>query len=82
MDALCTSGSSPTPAIDSADFRIENHGSIFLVVPLTDEAQTWVEENVSSEGYQPYWPTVVVEHRYIGNLVDGIRIDGLEVRGW
>ena len=81
LDAFCTSGTSPTStnsAPNTPDFRIENHSSVFLVVPLTEAAQSWIEENVSRHGFQPYWPTVVVEHRYIADLVDGIRVDGLE----
>jgi hypothetical protein len=29
--------------------------------------------------FQPYWPTVVVEHRYIVGIVEGIQNDGLAV---
>jgi hypothetical protein len=69
------SGTSPT----KPDFLVEDHGSIFLLSPQTDPARTWIDEHISREGFQPYWPTVVVEHRYISDIVEGIRNDGLAV---
>ena len=69
------SGSSP----GKPDFLIENHGSIFLLSPQTDAGRAWIDENITREGFQPYWPTVVIEHRYVQELVEGIRNDGLVV---
>ncbi len=69
------SDNSPTP-----DFEVQNHGSIFLLRPLTPTATSWVDEHIGSDnGYQPYYPTVVVEHRYIADIVAGIQSDGLAV---
>lgn len=84
-NAFHTSGSSPTyksvspPAsTTTCDFLLENHGSIFLLKPQTSTATSWVEDRIGREnGYQPYFPTVVVEHRYIADLVAGIQNDGL-----
>lgn len=81
-DSFVASGSSPTrrkvPA--SRDFVLENHGSVFLLCPQNEQAIAWVNEHIGSEnGFQPYWPTVVVEHRYISDIVEGIRNDGLAV---
>ena len=74
-DSFAASGSSPTP-----DFLCENHGSIFLLRPLTAKAKSWVEEHIGDNGYQPYYPTVVVEPRYIADIVTGIQNDGLAVQ--
>jgi hypothetical protein len=69
------SGSSPTP-----DFEVQNHGSIFLLRPLTPSATSWVEDHIGQDnGYQPYYPTVVIEHRYVADIVAGIQGDGLVV---
>ncbi len=69
-----------TPQVQ-VDFLVENHGSIFLLKPRTPSATSWVELHIGSEnGYQPYWPTVVVEHRYIDDIVAGIESDGLAVQ--
>ena len=62
------------------DFNVENHGSIFLLRPVSAAARESVEERIGeNNGYQPYWPTVVVEHRYIRDIVAGIRADRLTV---
>src|SRR5580704_3449087 len=68
-DAFQTSGSSPTRSGKiPPDFVVENHGIIFLLKPLTPAATSWVEEHIGQEnGYQPYFPTVVVEPRYIAD---------------
>jgi hypothetical protein len=79
LNAYCTSGSSPTET--EIDFVLENHGSIFLLRPLTESARIWVDENVGPDnGFQPNYPTVVIEHRYIADIVRGAIADGLEVR--
>lgn len=75
-DSFAASGSSPT-----VDFFCENHGSIFLLRPLTPSATSWVQEHIGQgNGYQPYFPTVVVEHRCIAEIVEGIQNDGLAVQ--
>ena len=77
-DSFVASGNSPT--LSKPDFQIENHGSIFLVRPLNPNAQTWVDEHIGFDnGFQPYYPTVVVEHRYIGAIAEGIIADGLVI---
>jgi hypothetical protein len=80
-DSFVNSGSSPTHSGKiQPDFVIENHGSIFLLKPQTGPAISWIAEYISPEnGYQPYFPTVVVEHRYIADIVAGIQGDGLDV---
>jgi hypothetical protein len=69
------SGTSPTP-----DFEVQNHGSIFLLKPQNDSAISWIEEHIGADnGYQPYYPTFVIEPRYIADIVAGIQGDGLAV---
>jgi hypothetical protein len=68
-------------AMNSPDFSVENHGSIFLLRPLSVSAELWVHENIGKEnGFQPYFPTVVIEHRFVADIVEGIRNDGLAVQ--
>jgi hypothetical protein len=80
-DSFVDSGSSPTLSEQiQADFVVENHGSIFLLKPLTPSATSWIEEHIGQDnGFQPYFPTVVVEHRYIAEIVEGIQNNGLAV---
>lgn len=79
-DTYVKSGNSPTrPGVP--DFIAENHSSIFLLTPLTPAARAWVNEHIGSDnGFQPYWPTVVIEHRYVADIVRGIQNDGLAVQ--
>jgi hypothetical protein len=78
-DSFVASGTSPTESI-GPDFIVENHGSIFLLCPQNENAIAWTDEHIGSEnGFQPYWPTVVVEHRYISAIVEHIHDDGLGV---
>ena len=75
LDSFAASGSSPTP-----DFELQNHGSIFLLIPQSTSARIWVHDHIGKDnGYQPDYPTVVVEHRYIADIVRGIQDDGLAV---
>lgn len=67
-----------------ADVSIRNEGSIVLFTPESDAAREWVEEHIGQHigqdtGFQPYWPTVVVEHRYAADVADGMAGDGLEL---
>ena len=63
-------------AVNPLDILIQGHGSILLLVPETDAGRAWVEENIGPDnGYQPYWPTVLVEPRYVENIVSGMQAD-------
>jgi hypothetical protein len=79
-DSFVVSGSSPTPDSTTVDFRCENHGSIFLLYPisLSQSAQSWIEENLPKDA-QRFGNAVVVEHRYIWPILEGIQNDALVV---
>jgi len=74
-DSFVASGSSPT----QPDFSVENHGSIFLLQPLSPAANSWIEENLP-EDRLTFGGAVVVEHRYIADIVRGAQQDGLVTR--
>ena len=62
----------------ATDIVVENHGSVFLLRPISDSGREWIEQNITERnGFQPYWPTVVVEPRYISDIVSGIQADHL-----
>lgn len=61
------------------DFFVLNEGTIFLLIPLTDAASTWVDEHLPEDA-QWFGNGVVVEHRYIADIVQGIVNDGLVAR--
>jgi len=77
-DSFVASGNSPTES-SGPDFVVENHGSIFLLQPLTAAANSWVEKHLS-EDHMTFGGSVVVEHRFIADIVRGIQDDGLTVR--
>jgi hypothetical protein len=79
-NAYCTSGSSPGSLEVQPDFTILVDGSIFLLTPLSESAHDWIEQNIGRDnGFQPWWPTVVIEHRYVVDIMVGIRNDGLVI---
>ncbi|MBI3334040.1 hypothetical protein HYZ97_00995 [Candidatus Pacearchaeota archaeon] len=61
------------------DFYLLNGGSIYQLEPLTDAAAAWIEDNVNHEGFQPYWPTVIIDARYTDGIVSGLIEDGFIV---
>ena len=66
---------------DRARFRIEHHGSVCLIVPLCASGRAWLDEHLGKDnGFQPYWPTAIVEPRYLKEIITGIRRDGLVAR--
>jgi hypothetical protein len=70
-----SSGTSP-----SADFTTHDEGSIVLLTPHTDPARLWIDEHVGPDnGFQPYYPTIVIEPRYVIAILEGIRVAGLEI---
>jgi hypothetical protein len=68
-------GQGKAPGID---VRVQNEGTIFILYPLTDRATEWLDANVASA---QRWSTgIVVEHRYVADIVNGMIESGLEVR--
>lgn len=63
------------------DFALQNHGSICLLQPLTVEAQAWLDDYVITDETQFWGCAVVVEPRYVEDLLNGIMGDGLTVSG-
>ena len=70
-----TSGCSPP----RPDLHVENHGSIFLLSTATPAGRAWVEEHLPADA-MTFGGAIVVEHRYIVDIVAGAFADGLEVR--
>ncbi len=67
---------STTKVTPIADISVENHGSLFLFRPHTDEGREWLEENTDG---QWFGEALVVEHRYAEGLAQGMLDDGLRV---
>jgi hypothetical protein len=70
-----SSGLSPS----NADFTIRDEGSLVLLTPRTESAREWIDTHIGPDnGYQPYYPTVVIEPRYLQPVLEGIAEAGLE----
>jgi len=76
-DTFAASGSSPTSE-NAPDFRCENHGSLFLLYPLTESAQSWISQHIPPDA-QTFGNAIVVEHRFIWTILNGIQNDELTV---
>jgi hypothetical protein len=72
-DSFVASGSSPT-----LDFLCENHGSIFLLRPISPAGFAWIEEHLPPDRIT-FGNAVVVEPRYVWAILAGLQDDGLEV---
>jgi len=66
------------PAEPIFDLKLEDHNTIFLLRPATSLGADWVESYIN-EGYQSFGNAIVVEHRYVKDIVDGAVDDGLAV---
>jgi hypothetical protein len=60
------------------DFQVSGGGTLYMLTPLTRRAKTWTDDHLP-EDRQTLGSGIAVEHRYIGDIVDGIRNDGLSV---
>jgi hypothetical protein len=70
------------PAQKVPDFELANHGSLYLLHPLNSMAKEWMNEHLpmDSEETQFWGDAIVIEHRYVSAIVDGIIADGLVLR--
>lgn len=57
-------------------FTVEDHGSIVLVRPLTADVSEWLTDHTDPDASQWYGGALVVEPRYVGDLVTGLVEDG------
>lgn len=63
---------------NTPDFTVNNHGSIVTLNPCSHAAQGWISENIPEDA-QRWCSGVVVEPRYIQDIINGIEGDGLTV---
>lgn len=60
------------------DVSVEDHGSLWLFRPLTEEAKTWIDDNVEDAALW-FGGALAVEARFAQAMVEGMLADGLEV---
>ena len=58
------------------DFTVRNEGTLFLLTPNTEAAKSWIEDFIPEDAMK-CGDSIVVEHRYISDILTGIVCDGL-----
>lgn len=61
-----------------ADVLVTNEGTIVLLRPNTQRAKDWIAEHTPKESMW-FGPSLVVEPRYVDDIIDGMTRNGLEV---
>jgi hypothetical protein len=61
------------------DLRVDFHGAVALLTPLTATAREWIDDNVEVEPWQRFGDVIAVEPRCVGELIAGAIEDGLEI---
>lgn len=59
------------------DFTLGGGGSIYILTPNNPAAQEWLKDYVITEETQTWGTGIVVEHRYVGDILNGLVNDGL-----
>lgn len=70
-----TSGNSSTEQ-PVFDFVVSDQGTIWLFTPLTSAASQFLSEHIQNDA-QYFGPSLAVEHRFVYDLLIGLRDHGL-----
>lgn len=62
------------------DFLLTNHGSIFILTPLSSAGSEWIDDNIGDDAQTWGKDSIVIEHRYVSDIVNGASNDGLTFR--
>jgi hypothetical protein len=63
-----------------SDFAIDLHGTIAILWPQTDAGREWVAENIDEDAQRWGKDGIVIEHRYIGDIVNGIHDADMNIK--
>jgi hypothetical protein len=63
----------------TADFTLENHGSIFLMRPRTKRAAAWLTDTAPDDA-QFFADALAIEPRYVPNVAEAARADGFSIQ--
>ena len=68
-----------TTVVPPVDILVENHFSLFLLRPVSDVGKDWLASHVAEDA-QWFGNALVVEYRYVPDIVQGAIDDGLVLR--
>lgn len=60
------------------DFTLYNHGSLVVLTPTSAVGYDWAREHIAHDANR-WGDGYAVEPRYVADILDGIKEDGLEV---
>jgi hypothetical protein len=61
------------------DFCIADHGSVFLIRPVSEAACQWLDANVVAEPWQWFDGALAVDHRFARDIVTEIAAAEFEI---
>jgi hypothetical protein len=61
------------------DLLVHGHSSVYLLRATSRRGQLWLDEHIFDD-HQEWAGAIVVEHRYVVDIVAGAREAGLEMR--
>ena len=64
-----------TATTTSADYRIENHGTICLIIPVSPECGAYLDVRMPPDA-QTWGNGFAVEPRYMENILDDLSCEG------
>jgi len=67
------------PYSPAPDLYVENHGSLFLVRPVTREGTEWLADTAPDDA-QFMGNAMAVEPRYIAGVIEAAQANGIEVQ--
>ena len=56
--------------------HITNHLNFYTLIPISEEAKAWVDNHLP-EDRQTLGNQIYIEGRYMGDVVDGLKLAGL-----
>lgn len=62
------------------DFTLQDEGSIVVLHPGNDAASNWIDNHLYTEQTQWWGGGIVIERRYVEDILDGIDSEGLTVQ--
>ena len=64
--------------MNNYDFNVSNHGSIYVLTAITEDAVQWATDHLPDDA--PQWEGgVAIEANYLWAILEGIDADGLTV---
>jgi hypothetical protein len=65
---------------ENADLRVHGGGTVYLLRAVSPRGEAWIAEHIPVDAIRFAGGAVVVEHRFIHDIVAGAVRDGLSVR--